>query len=348
MILSLFDKISGFLDRRFLAVYWAPVAIGAAVPGLAWVFHDGLPKVVAAWEDLGAARQAVLVGVILLVITLLANLLQAFSVPIVQWYEGYLLPGWLARWSHAGQKLAWQRWKSLPSDSLEARLAYNQYPFSDEHLAPTRLGNVFASAEEHPFRMLNIDSVLWWPRLFPLLPAEMKAQLDAVLLPVFGLLNLATLLGLGALGASIYLLAVDLRWWLFGAFFLGGPLLVRGCYEAAISQAVSYGDLVRSAFDLHRRKILIEMGIAAPDNLDDELILWEVLNKWIDVSKIPPYQWLARYRKNAAWKVRPWLAAPFFYNLKVPPASPSGPVDEDVVLSGSLIIHLPGRGKKHG
>ena len=51
-------------------------------------------------------------------------------------------------------------------------------------------------------------------------------------------------------------------WWLFLLVFVGGLLLARLCYQAAVTQAGDYGSLLRVAFDLHRHKILEAMHIA--------------------------------------------------------------------------------------
>ncbi|MFF5287040.1 MULTISPECIES: hypothetical protein [Streptomyces] len=48
-------------------------------------------------------------------------------------------------------------------------------------------------------------------------------------------------------------------------------------YRGAVRAALGYGELVRAAFDVHRRDLLKEMGLILPENLDAERALWAAL-----------------------------------------------------------------------
>ncbi|MGW8359159.1 hypothetical protein ACWGK1_01090 [Streptomyces wedmorensis] len=48
-------------------------------------------------------------------------------------------------------------------------------------------------------------------------------------------------------------------------------------YRGAVRAALGYGELVRAAFDVHRRDLLKEMGLILPESLDAERALWAAL-----------------------------------------------------------------------
>jgi hypothetical protein len=62
---------------------------------------------------------------------------------------------------------------------------------------------------------------------------------------------------------------------------VAGGLLGVITYRSAVHAATTFGDLVRSVCDLYRRDLLIKIGLAPPDNPDDEFSLWQALGKFI-------------------------------------------------------------------
>ena len=70
-------------------------------------------------------------------------------------------------------------------------------------------------------------------------------------------------------------------WWLFLACFLGGLLVARIAYLNALDAAVSYGQLIKGAFDVFKGDLLEKMGYEQPKSLDEEKKFWENLGKFI-------------------------------------------------------------------
>jgi len=64
---------------------------------------------------------------------------------------------------------------------------------------------------------------------------------------------------------------------LFVFTFVGGLLLARLCYYAALGPAGGYGNLVRVAFDFYRADILKQMRIELPPDRVHERLLWKHL-----------------------------------------------------------------------
>jgi len=281
MLGTFLDKLNVFFDRRFMIAYWSPIFIGSGlVAGLVAILIG--PSSALGWWTGRTGTEQILLGVgALLVITVLAYLLEALTIPVVRLYEGYWPRGSLTNWACKMQKNR----KAKSTDSA----AYHNFPLDSDLVKPTQLGNVLVAAEEYPHQLYQLDAVLWWPRLATLLPETFRAQVDTALTPVLAMLNLSMMLTMLALGGGTAVLLANRLWWLFGAVFLGGLLLARLCYLAAVSQAVDYGESVRVAFDLYRHDILKQMHIPLPDNLFKERLLWELLNKWL-YSYAPPWE----------------------------------------------------------
>lgn len=319
MIYNFLDKLGGFLDKRFIVAYWAPVFLFGGLLGGIEAAHSGLNGVLQVWEAMSATTRIVAATSVLLAITAVAYVLQALTGTVVRLYEGYLWPGPFARRGIGAEK---RRLSALETgqtghDPDTPRFArYVGFPREDRYVRPTRLGNVLTAAEQYPLHVYGLDGVLWWPRLFPLLPDVVRGQIDASLVPMVCLLNLATACVLAALFGGGYLAWTDHREWLFAGVLLGGLLLARLFYRAAVSQAVGYGNLIRTAFDLCRHALLKQIGLFTPQSVEDEKALWKVLNSWIYDQYLPP-SWQAGGKDMPAW-----VANPFRYDGS--PPAPSG------------------------
>lgn len=346
VMLGLFlDRLSGFFDRRFMVAYWAPAFLAFGLTGLIDAAHVGLPVVENWWINVSILEQSWLAVALLFIITVLAYLLQALTGPLVRLYEGYLLPKRLAEWARSGQQMTYRRLhdttdyhdrehalRELHNPSDYRTLFYN-FPRNGDLLRPTRLGNALTAAEEYPYQMYELDGVLWWPRLAPLLPDSFSEQVDAALTPMLTFLNLSALLTVLGAGGGGVLALTDRQWWLFTVVFVGGLGLASACYRAAVSQAMSYGNLLRVAFDLYRHDILKQMHLPIPDNLRDERILWDALNQWI-------------YRYTPPWDTRPATDTspappdpcydPFYYDTHTEPSEQEQ--RETQVLIGNLPV----------
>jgi len=199
MLSTFLDKASGLLNRRFLVAYWFPTFIAAALALLPRLWVYGVDASWRWWAQWGPAGDYAGEGSVqiwlsvgaLLLITLVAYTLQAFTPPLVRLYEGYYLPKRLRRWITGRVE---RRWRQLRQDRAEAarqnNLAWyahlqdrlhNEYPDQAWLLLPTRLGNVLRSAERYSVRAYGMDATFWWPRLWPLLPEKAQQELDEIL-----------------------------------------------------------------------------------------------------------------------------------------------------------------------
>ncbi len=219
------------------------------------------------------------------------------------------------RWQHLRQlrKEAFKRGDTRRYNRLQATL-YRDYPFRRERIQPTRLGNVLRAAEDYPYGRYGLDGVFWWPRLEPLLPESLSNRLEAAFMGLVALLNLATLALVFALvlvGNAIVVVAsrVMADWWVtMSAWFAGAQsapmpswlitasgttvlswltgafvsLLVGYiAYRGAVAQALSYGELIRVAYDKYRFLILDALQIPRPATPAEEHALWHRLYHWL-------------------------------------------------------------------
>jgi hypothetical protein len=345
MFVTFLDKLGGWFDRRFMLAFWAPAFISLGVTGSLIVLVVLGRDAVDIWDELDSLESAWLALVALVLITVTAYVLQAFSTTIVRLHEGYLFPEWLARHTRADQLRARQR--TLPEQrpnrltgaatsawSNHYRDAYFYFPRNEDLVKPTRLGNVLTASEEYVTLTYGADAVLWWPRLAPLLPQSFREQVDSTLTPMLSLLTLSTTITLAGLISAVVLALFSPYWWLGILCAVMALALARLCYVASISQAVSYGDLVRAAFDLYRHEILKQMRLPLPKNLREDFVLWQGLTQFIYLYT-PPWDVLTADEASQVLQIakRNPLAdpLPFAGAASPPPASKTETVN--IVIS---------------
>jgi hypothetical protein len=322
------EKLAGLFDRRFLLAYWAPVvASGALVASVIAAYTDP-PAFITAVATLNLTSQFVLSLGLLIASVVGAFILEALTSPIVRFYEGYNWPRWLFDWGRDGQL---KRWDSIFGELSAGDLTryaefYFRFPQRREKVLSTRLGNLLRAAEDYAMEMYFIDSIIWWPRLATLLPDPFSARIDAAITPVYALLNLATLSIAVALAGGVSLLIVGSNYGLFLGTFLGGLLLARLCYYAALSPAGGYGNLVRVAFDFYRGEILKQMRIELPPDRTSERMLWEHLTQ-----RVYAYEPGA----DLVWPPALDRAAPVF-RFKTDAAPPPAPTQRTQLLQISI------------
>jgi hypothetical protein len=205
-------------------------------------------------------------------------------------YEGYWPAGLRSWFTARGENKTWQEKSNQRTQAeeagdwskyndLQAQLFYG-YPSRPDRLMPTRLGNVLRAAEDYSKAAYGMDSVFWWPRLWPLLPEAVKKEVDGALTPVVAMLNFSSLVLIVAFWSLIYL-GQERLWWQAIMVVVGGIILALISYRAAVAQAQDYGDRIRSAMDLYRFDLLKPLRQAMPENLGAEIKLWEQLMLWL-------------------------------------------------------------------
>jgi len=294
VIPSVLGQVTGLLDKRFLLNAFFPTLLFSLIVALVVTAGTGgVADAVKHWEEEAAAAVRVLVVVGWVAGTLVvANLVANGTLWIIRLFEGYAQPAsWLSRWGQS-----YQLWRAgrVSDDDIEARFPVHKP--RDElkwcDMAPTSLGNVLLSAETYPRRRYGVPAVRVWPRLYGILPAEARTALEDARSSMEFLLVVAFFATLFTVPATVYLTWVeaDIGWTL--AALVGGSLVAVVAYRGAHAPAEIYGDHVRAAFDVHRRKLMADLGVPLPATVQEERRRWDEVIRFLDRSEPPHWRYV--------------------------------------------------------
>jgi hypothetical protein len=156
------------------------------------------------------------------------------------------------------------------------------------------LGNVIRSFENYSARQYNMAAIPLWPRLISVIDSGYADAIDSGKAAVDFLLNSATLSGVLALLLAVTGLIdpagiaapTSLAIWIaeIGAL----ACCSRWFYGQAIEASMSWGQLVRAAFDLYRGSLLEKLGYTAkPATVTEERALWGAITYRLTAGNLP-------------------------------------------------------------
>ena len=158
-------------------------------------------------------------------------------------------------------------------------------PRSVHRVAPTTFGNIYAMAEAYAYERYGADTVLFWPRLRPLLVKhapdhsalldQQKTRLDLTINAAFVSIVVALESFLTLCFASPFYLYPLL------GLFAGSILLFFGFYNAAVSAIHTLGELIKTSFDYYRGLVLQAFDIPTPKHLLIGQDIWIKLARFI-------------------------------------------------------------------
>ncbi|MFC9607995.1 hypothetical protein ACFTTN_31680 [Streptomyces niveus] len=282
MINGMMGRAVGALDPRFVLtllmpvlVFWSGVAalFTKSSHWAGWAGH---------WNDLAGLQQVLVVTATTGVLILFATIVGHHVIPIMRIFEGYWGRNRLAE---AANRLATgfqqSRWRRIRNNPDQYTRRYQQFPVRETDLRPTRFGNVVRAAETYATdeRRYGMDAVFFWPRLLAVMPdgtrallANARAGMELMVITS----ALATVLTVASLILGP-LMNVPASTWLSTA--IAAALVARITYTAAVRSADTYGELVRTSFDLYRRDLLRSMGFKPPQDLPAERALWKAIGQ---------------------------------------------------------------------
>jgi uncharacterized repeat protein (TIGR01451 family) len=176
----------------------------------------------------------------------------------------------------------------IAEGEVAGRRLNEEFPLDRDSVLPTRLGNVIRSFEDYPSRQYGMSGIPLWPRLIASIDKEYATVIEDAKIAVDFLLNgsvlsicLATALLMAGL---VYLTPVGsplwtLTWLIEVSTFV---ILAYWLYRASIAPAMSWGMLVKGAFDLYRGALLKQLGYAhVPADSDEERAIWTLISERI-------------------------------------------------------------------
>ncbi|WP_089154498.1 hypothetical protein [Micromonospora sp. NBS 11-29] len=206
------------------------------------------------------------------VVIVTAALLSAAAEPVLAWLCGRWPENDLTRWrrDHLEKRRAGLTGPGTGPDHPERR----RFPaLGDTALAPTRIGNAQAAANQRIRSAYGLDLGSTWPVLLVLIPKDMHDRLASATATVLGRVQ-QWMLSLGAVVFVPLLWAGHLRtthrvlW--TAVFLVVWALVTVSAFRRVRAAAYEYFDLVESVVTAHRKVLYAELGLAAPTDSDTE------------------------------------------------------------------------------
>lgn len=277
MFANVLNEITGRLDSRFILTLFFPSLIFWGGLTVVYAADKGLVTLLNQWGAQDAGLQLTQIIIALAWVTFFAYLLSNQLVWLTKQFEGYWewIPLIGRRLMETRQK-HYQRILAGIDPAADFESIYYAFPFPDEpeEVMPTRLGNILINSERYSYQRYDMDAVLLWPRLYAVLPESFAKTLDGAKTSLDFMLVVSSLSALFAIVTGIYLLAAQGAWWLFLLCFLGGLVVARLAYRSALEAAITYGQLIKSAFDLYKGELRKQLGYEQPESLDEERAFW--------------------------------------------------------------------------
>lgn len=215
----------------------------------------------------------------------LAISLSSLSTHLYRLLEGYLWPGWLAKWGEQRQcaqkkalgaavRVAARGWRRNIAREKLAR-----YPMDDDQILPTRFGNFIRAFETYGQTRFNMDSQTLWHELLAVTPKYIESEINSARSSVdffVALFYLSIFFGFACLvlgsiehfKISILLLSVP-------AF-----LLAILCHWFAIRAIDAWSYPSRALVNLGRVKLADSLGLRLPKTLKEEKTMWGLVAEY--------------------------------------------------------------------
>jgi hypothetical protein len=279
MFTNVLNEITSRLDARFILTRFFPSLVFWGGLAIIYATDTGLDPLLAQWQAQDAAIQWTQIIIALAWVTFFAYLLSNQLVWLTKQFEGYW--DWIpliGKWLKKTRKKHYQEVLGSIDLKVDYERIYYAFPFPDEpeEVMPTRLGNIMKNAERYSYQRYDMDAVLLWPRLYAVLPDNFLKTIDEAKASLDFMLVVSGLSALSAFITGVYLL-IQGTWWLFLLCFFGGLLVAWLAYKSALEAAITYGQLIKSAFDLYKGELWKQLGYQQSKSLAEERLSWRSL-----------------------------------------------------------------------
>jgi hypothetical protein len=298
----MFPSLPKFADKAFVLGYLLPALIGTF--SMLYVLKDldvfrdlyGKATMINGLARLTKVALAMWFGAVIL------RICSHWLYRLLEGYTGPLNSRWWRR-AHQARMLKMRRGlsslkelldnPSTPGEVKRARLAdlrhlYATYPIDEGLVLPTRFGNAIRAFETYASEVYGVDPIPAWPRLQAVIPPPYLALLDDAKAVVDFFVNLHFIalavavasLAHGLLEIESHPQAFDISLDLTTPVVKCGLVLPaafiasRVAYRGAIATAISWGELVKAAFDLYLPALATQLGYRLPGTSEARARFW--------------------------------------------------------------------------
>lgn len=303
MLNKFWESIGSNVAERWLDYIFGPAFLFWAGGFGLYVWKTGWQTVVNNAQALDPFQQGALLVMTIILLVFSSVLMQAIRFSILRALEGYwpwpinflglgivaLQKPYFQKKYAALRRLASEDPKDLDSVQQEKLIQLDTWahlhPAKSKDLLPTSLGNILRARELAPERKYGLDAIVCWPRLWPLLPENVRLDLTNSRSSLDRL-------------AELWFWGLLFCYWAFLTPWavLIGLLWMLMTYAMARQSAIAYGDLLESAFDLYRFLLYDAMGWSRPKNTQDEKALG---------AQVTEYLWRGTLPKPLKYRAKP-------------------------------------------
>lgn len=300
-------QLQAVLTRRFLFNALLPVlTIGTASLVVLLAFLDITARITGWWEQAEVFSQFLAIAGYIAAIWFISVAVAGQWRGIVRLFEGYPIIALYQKLGRTAPGVLWHQAKLLEVRNRRPNVerAYYSYP-RERWLAavlPTRLGNVLLAAERYPVERYGIDPVVFWPRLYPLLPEQFQRDYEEFVREYEFPLVVAFLLAAAGVSCGAVALLTGQEPVTFTIAFVGFLGAAYSAYCISLPSAVQMAEQQRTAFDLYRGRLL-EAWPPVQD-VEDEKVAFGLIRSFIVSDaparwSVPQDAYLARLRRSS-------------------------------------------------
>lgn len=152
-------------------------------------------------------------------------------------------------------------------------------------LMPTTFGNIFKSIEFYPNWKYGMDGVFFWSRLLSNISELERKDLDIQYAFVNMYANMCMIFGFTFfIFEGIAIISIGKIFAIICSCIALIFLIVSVlCYQLLLNSTISYGNTVRSIFDLHRKELLekFDLDLMGINKDSDEKVKWKKIKEYL-------------------------------------------------------------------
>jgi len=244
---------------------------------LAWLWYTELSSFFIWFSKLRPIEISLYAFIVLLTMRLSTILVQRLTLTVLHFLEGYFFPQWF--YSFLLKKLEYnikkkkKRFNELYGKKFEfgekitqreaelfATLEFELSQIPDKNFRmPTQLGNILRFAENRPKEKYGLDSFICLPRIWLLLPSDVKEEISKARKNLDETVHIWT-------WSILFLVWTYFSIWTIPIAFFFAWLSYRWMLDAA----TIYSQLIESIFDVHRKLLYEALRWPLPLNPADE------------------------------------------------------------------------------